>query len=364
VNYQYELGDSYLGSAGSTQAYLPLVYRSYNAYTSIIFAQNASSSTQDITARLYQVGVSTPAVTKVYSVAAGASQEIDLASSDFNAFGNTYGSAVLSGASGNIAVMVGYVRDPGVGATQIINGEYRGIDPSAAGRRLFAPLVFKNHNSWQSGITVQNTESVTTTVTVTYTASPNCPLYPLVVADSQSIGPDSSENFYLPANPNLPDGFFGGAELFSSAANVLAIANNVNYGAPTGYVGSCYETFGPSAATDHAAAPLVFRGYHGYETGINVQNAGSSSTDVTVTITKSPNSNPTGPGSPGPWTLTATGLGPGEAANFYLPAQMSGVSELFGSAVIASTGSVPIVAHVNSPQYSSGISTNYTAINY
>lgn len=365
VNISSKMGDSYLASnPGSTQAYLPLVFRNYSAYTSIIYAQNATGSTQDITIDLYQVGSSTPALSKSYSVPAYASQEIDLAGSAFAAFGDTYGSALLTGASGDIAVMVGYVKDPGLGANGLINGEYRGIPPSLAGTSLFAPLVFKNHSLWQSGIAVQNTESLATTVTITYTASPDSSAYPLVLTDTLALGANASGTFYLPANSSLPDGFYGGAELSSDTTNILAIVNNVKYGAPGGDVGSCYEAFNPAVATDDIAAPLVYRNHADTDTGIQVQNVGDVSTDITIVITKSPSSNPSGSGSPGPWTFSATGVGPRGVATFYFPSLMPSVSGLYGSITITSTGSVPIVAVVNSPRYAAGLSANYTAINY
>jgi len=228
VNISGKMGDSYLASnPGSAEVYLPLVFRNYSSYISIIYPQNATSSAQDITIDLYPVGSSTPAASKTYNVPAYASQEIDLASSDFNAFGNTYGSALLTGASGDIAVMVGYVKDPGLGADKVLNGEYRGIPPSLAGTNLFAPLVFKNHSLWQSGIAVQNIESLATTLTITYTASPDSSAYPLVLTDTLALGANASGTFYLPANSSLPDGFFGGAELSSDTTNILAIVNNV-----------------------------------------------------------------------------------------------------------------------------------------
>jgi len=246
----------------------------------------------------------------------------------------------------------------------MINGEYRGIPPSQAGQTLIAPLVYRNHNGWDTGISVQNLESLATTVTITYTASSLSSAYPLVVTDTQELGPDSSINFYLPANPDLPHGFFGGAVLSSSGADILAISNSVKYGVPTGDVGSCYEAFNPTAATDKIAAPLVYRNHADTETGINLLNAGGTSTDITVTITKSPASNPTGPGSPGPWSFTQTNVGPGEAVTFYLPLLMPDVSGLYGSAEITSTGSVPIVGVISAARYAAGISANYTAINY
>ena len=366
VNLDYKLGDSYLGSeGGESAAYLPLIFRNYHSYDSTIYAQNATASSQVITVALYPVGSSTAAETITSTVPAYTTQDFYLGDASFSSFGDTYGSAVVSGASGDIAVMVEYVKDTGAGASDIINGEYRGIAPSLAGRTLYSPLVFKYHNFWESGVNIQNTGSVTTTVTATYTASPNSPHYPLTVTDTRTIGPNSMDNFWLPGDASLPDGFYGGAVLSSDNADILAIVNNVNYERGEGDVGSCYEAFNPAAATASIAAPLVFRDHADVDTGINVQNVGGASTDISVTITKSPNSNPTGTGSPGPWgPYTATGVAPGEVAVFYLPTLMPDVSGLFGSVVITSTGGVDIAAVINSTRYAAGMSYNYVGINY
>lgn len=372
VNIGSQIGDSYLGSESGVQtAYAPLIYRNHSSYTSIIFAQNAHSTAQTITVNLYKVGESTPAATKDYTgVAAYATQEINLGSSDFAAFGDTYGSATISGVDGDIAVVVAANKQPSMEVVQILHTEYRGLSSSVAGKSFFAPLVFKNHSGWQTGIMVQNTESAATTVAITYTASPDSSAYPLVRTGSINIGANASGVFYLPdaaqdglSGNALPDGFFGGAELSSAASNILAIVNNVKYTASY-YVGSSYEAFNPSSATDSIAAPLIFRNHAQYETGIQVQNVGSGSTDITVTITKSPSSSPVG--GDGPWTLEATGVGSGEVATFYLPGttELQGISGLYGGAVIASTNSVPIVAVVNSTRYAAGLSTNYVGINY
>ena len=369
VNIASQVGDSYLGSeAGNQQVYAPLIYRNYSSYTSIIYAQNATLSSQDITVALYRVGESTPAVSKTYSgVPRYATQEINLGSSDFSGFGSTYGSAIISGGSGDIAVVVVSNRQPGSNLAELVHLEYRGISASFAGKHFFAPLVFKNHNGWDSGVNLQNTESLTTTVTITYTASSLSSAYPLVKTGSMQLGPNAGGVFYLPRpdmnglGENLPDGFFGGVELSSDTADILAIVNGVNYRGSSA-VGSSYEALNPAVATDSIAGPLIFRGWADTETGINIQNAGNASTDVTLTISKAQGA-PT-EGGDGPWTFEITDIGPGEAATFYLPTLMPSISKLYGSATIASTDNVPIAAVINSPAYARGLSANYVGINY
>lgn len=369
VNRGSEIGDSYLGSeAGSQQVYAPLIFRNYSSYTSIIFAQNATPSSQDITIALYPVGESTPAVSKTYSGVPGyATQEINLASGDFSGFGNTYGSAIISGGSGDVAVVVVSNRQPGTDLSQLVHLEYRGISAAFAGKHFFAPLVFKNHNAWDSGVNLQNIEAVTTTVTITYTASSLSSAYPLVKTGNMQLGPNAGGVFYLPRSDmnglgeDLPDGFFGGVELSSDTADILAIVNAVNY-AGSSAVGSSYEALSPAAATSSIAGPLIFRGWADTETGINLQNVGDATTDVRLTITKAEGA-PT-EGGDGPWTFEITDVGPGQAATFYLPALMPTISKLYGAATITSTGDVAIGAVINSPAYARGISANYVGINY
>jgi hypothetical protein len=134
--------------------------------------QNTNDSTEDISIELMAAGSSSATVTKtLYDVQENSSQMIDLSGSDYAAFEGMYGSASVSAESGgSVAVIALYVRNTGTTASEI-NGQYRAMPVADAGREWYAPIVYKNHNGWVTGINVVNTEAVSTTVRAVYTAS-------------------------------------------------------------------------------------------------------------------------------------------------------------------------------------------------
>ncbi|MGM0687471.1 MAG: hypothetical protein ACQET3_10910 [Promethearchaeati archaeon] len=360
-------GDSYIGMEGDSSMYAPLIYRHYRDYNSILYMQNATEEAQDIEVSLYRVGESSPAVTETYRVPAYASEEVTLADSAFDAFGSGFGSAVISGSEGAVACTVLTEMSDGTTETTL-NTQYRGFSDAMIGRDFDTPLIFKGHNLWNTGIMVQNTEDVTTTVSVTYAASVDNPHYPLTRTGTIEIAPNSSEVLYLPdesldglVDDPLPDGFWGTAELSSSDSDIAVIVNNVKY--DENYVGSSYEGYLSTAATSKVAAPLVYRAHADTNTGISVQNTGTEPTDISLTITANQEASPS---EPGPWSFTKEDVAPGEGATFYLPwpEYLGDVEGLYGSAKLTATNDVPIIAHINSPRYAAGISANYRAFNY
>ncbi|MHB0858938.1 MAG: hypothetical protein ACYC5M_15400 [Anaerolineae bacterium] len=357
------MGDSYLGAdeaALSADVRAPLVFRNRNGFSSTLYIQNAHSSQQSITVELYPAGSSTPAASRSYDVPASASVEVDLRDAAFAAFEGRYGGAKITGAAGNVAAVAMYVRSTAGGAIEGTNGQFRAMAATKAGREWYAPLVYKNHSGWATGITIQNTEAVTTVVSVEYVASAQSSYAGTVVTDTLVLGPNATDSFYLPSNASLPASrFYGAATVTSSAADVLVIVNSTNYLRGDGAVASSYEALSPADAGAQIAMPLVFRMHADTDSGINVQNVGSAATDVTLVVTKSPSSNPLG--GLGPWTFTVTDVGPGEGATFYLPGLMAGVTKMYGSASISTTGE-PVVVVVTSASYARGISSNYIGI--
>ena len=359
------IGDSYLGiESPSDNVVAPLVYRNYHGYTTTLYVQNTSDGSEDITIRLFPAGSSAATVTKTLTaVQSNASQLVDFSSADYAAFEGKYGSASVStGSGGSVAVIALYVRNTGTTASKI-NGQYRALSVASAGRDWYAPIVYKNHNGWVTGINVVNTEAVATTVTATYTASSLSVHAGTVVSEQISLAPNAMGVFYTPSTEELPDSrFFGAAHIHSSAADVQVIINNTNYQRSEGSVASAYEGIDISSATDTVAAPLIYRAHADSDTGFNVQNVGGSTTNVTLTVTKSPDSTPTG-GS-GPWTYTVNNVPSGGAATFYLPALMPEVTHLYGSAVIESSNGQPLIVVITSSSYPRGFAGNYVGIDY
>jgi hypothetical protein len=299
------IGDSYLGiESPSDNVVAPLVYRNYHGYTTTLYVQNTSDGSEDITIELMAAGSSSATVTKtLYSVQENSSQMIDLSGSDYAAFEGMYGSASVSTDSGDsVAVIALYVRNTGTTASEI-NGQYRAMPVADAGREWYAPIVYKNHNGWVTGINVVNTEAVSTTVRAVYTASAQSAYAGTVVTETITLAANAMGVFYTPSTAALPaSGFYGAAYIYSDSSDVQVIINNTNYQRGEGSVASAYEAIDVSGATDTVAAPLIYRAHADSDTGFNVQNVGDSATNITLTVTKSPACTPSG--GDGPWTFT------------------------------------------------------------
>jgi hypothetical protein len=360
------IGDSYLGiEAPSDNVVAPLVYRNYHGYTTTLYVQNPNDSSVSPTISLMQAGSSTATVTKTLSaIPAYASAMVDLSGSDYAAFEGKYGSAFVDGNGDSVAVIALYVRNTGTTASKI-NGQYRALSVEGAGREWYAPIVYKNHNGWVTGINVVNTEAVSTTVRAVYTASAQSAYAGTVVTDTITLGPNAMGVFYTPSTAALPaSAFYGAAYIYSDSSDVQVIINNTNYQRSEGSVAAAYEGIDRSVATDEVAAPLIYRSHANSDTGFNVMNVGDAATNITLTVTKSPASNPTGTGAPGPWTFTVNNVPAGGAATFYLPSLMPTVSSLYGSAVISSSNGEELIAVVTSSSYPRGFSGNYVGIGY
>lgn len=358
VNRDLRAGDSYMGTADadlSQLVYAPLVFRNRNGYSSTIYLQNAHTVAQVITVSLFPNGASTPAVTKTYTVEANASAIADLSSADYSAFGESvFGAATVEGALGPVAAVVTYFRDKGTGPAAMVSGQYRGMASDNADTELYAPMIYKRHNSWDSGISVVNTTDASSQVTVTLTASEQSAWAGTTVELTQVIDGREGGNFYLPDYAEIPSpGFYGSAKI-TSEQPVLVIVNSVNYDTVQGAVGSCYGAVTATEATSTIAGPLVFRAHADTDTGINIQNIGTGATTATMVFHRS--------GSTEEWSFSID-VPAGGAGTFYLPALMPTTTGVYGSATVSATNDSPILAVFTAPSYARGLSANYVGIN-
>lgn len=359
VNRDIKVGDSYLGTRDvdlGTKLYAPLIYRNHVGYNTTLYIQNAHSATQSVAVSLTpNGGAPLPAV--LYEVPAYASVEVQLSSSAFDSFGSTgYGSATIEGADGPVAVVVSYYRDNAAGTADNIVGQYRGLAIESADTEMYAPLVFKDHSYWNTGISVVNVTSSPATVTVLLSASEQSSHAGTTVTLTQELGPNGAANFYLPAYPQIPSpGFYGGAKI-TSTQDILVIANNAKYPPGADSVGSCYAPVTVTEATDAVAGPLVYRNWGDADTGINVQNVGTVTTDIHVKFTLS--------NLPGELReFDVFDIPAGGAATFYLPALLPADPAVYGSATVTSSNGSPLAVVFNAPAYARGLSANYVGIN-
>jgi len=210
-----------------------------------------------------------------------------------------------------------------------------------------APLLFKNYNGWISGAQVVNTSS--TAVTVGATIHPRDGLVSYTLA-SRTLAPNESYTYYLPAIPELPDDFVGSG-VFTASGPIALVVQVLNADRGTGMA---YSGF--SGGTSNISIPVVFKGFNGWDTGVQVQNLGG--TDAVVNVTYRLPS--------GAATLSAALVPAGTSETFYQPANQDLPQGLVGSAIVTSSGGQPIVAIVNEVNYlrNGDASMTYEGINY
>lgn len=342
--------------SGSTQLSLPLIMCNNNGYNTWFSVQNAGTSEAPVFVS-YISGASVVASENVPSVLPGAAVVFDQGPS----------STGVRCESGLPATFVGSAivtsTQPIVASVMQLNTTnfktllgYNGFTGGSSSIAL--PLVMSNNSGFFTGIQVQNAGTTSTTVYVQYG--------PDTTPGDGFTGPSGPEIFTLAPgasktiinNGNAPGngssfnwtGRYVGSAIITNTQNqpLVAIVNQLRTtGTP---VGTAYEGFDPSTATQNASAPLIMANNSGYFTGIQVQNVGS--TPVSVTITYGPDT-ATGDGafSAAPENFS---LGPGQSRTILQsgtsPANGSvnnwaSAGTYIGSAQISASG--PIVAIVN-----------------
>lgn len=155
------------------------------------------------------------------------------------------------------------------------------------------PLVQENHYGYTSGVQLQNTGTVPTTVTVNYIPS----LAGTACSETQTIQPAASATFALnafAANDTAPttntcangSTFVGSAVVSGNTGSVglVGIVNQHNFAAKKG---AAYGTINPDNATDTVVLPLIMDRNYGFFTGFNIVNVGTAATTVDCTFSNS-----------------------------------------------------------------------------
>lgn len=196
---------------------------------------------------------------------------------------------------------------------------------------LSFPLVYRNHTSglWNTEITIQNASSSAQTVNLyLYTAGETSH----DATDAVTIQVNGYHTFDISDGAYAAFGPFGSA-VVEGSAELAGVAHNIrNPG--TGSVNvieTYYRAFSGGQVGVDAIAPLVYKRYNLWTTGVNVLNLGSLATTVTITYT---NSNPAISG--GPW-IDSMVLGANAMDTFYTPSNGDLPDGFFGSATLSSS---------------------------
>src|SRR5207253_2572308 len=138
----------------------------------------------------------------------------------------------------------------------------------SGGATLYAPLVIKDLNGWDTIVHVQNVDGAPAQVEIAYYSSTGGAR---TWADTATIPPLGSRAFSQFQHPQLPSGFVGSAVIrATNGSQLVAVVNEVKTeGAAVSYVPA------PMGAPT-TLAPFVLRNYQGWSTGLQVQNTGSA----------------------------------------------------------------------------------------
>ncbi len=313
---------SYSGfTGGSSQAFLPLLFKGNFGYNTFFNVQNVDSSKTATVSVAYSDGTSAGPV----NIGPGQSFTFDQAK-------ETHSQAVFAGTvtstGGSPANIVATVLEVGPN-NQPMNFAYNGFT-STSNKTPVMPLVQANNFGFTSGIQIQNTSGSATSVTVTYSPSTSG----TACTQTKSIPGNSSETFALTAwasndansDNNCTNGqtFVGSARVTTNSGNagLNAIVNQHNFSTNKG---ASYGAFDPSAGSKTVVMPLIMDRNFGYFTGFNIQNVGSSATSVNCTFSGT-----------GVTAATSSPLQPGQA---FTAVQLNQISNGYvGSATCTATG--------------------------
>lgn len=273
---------SYIGAtSGAGTVYLPNITKNYAGYNTVLYIQNVGTSNlTDVSVKFTPFGAGS-AVTKTYSLNAGASVEID-PTTVAELTDNTQYSAVVSSATtgASLAAVVNQVAP--VEGTE---AAYSGF--TSGSTTLYAPNVVRHYASFNSPVVAQNVGTAATNLTIDYYYGQSFggSLFG-TLAKSYTTKPDGSAITLQPgesypershSRSDLQDGQYS-MVIRSSAAPIVSIVNQVDQNDNT--KAASYDGF--AAGSKKINLPNIVRNYATYQSPIVVQNIGTQSTTVTV----------------------------------------------------------------------------------
>lgn len=220
-------------------------------------------------------------------------------------------------------------------SNKVYQGTYSGFGSDQASDKFYIPTVMKAFYGYTTQISVQNAGSANVNVTIAYKGG---------YSDSViGLKPGQVHRFDNGSTPSMPNAYIGSGIVTATGGQVVAMVNQNNVAA---LQQQTYEGFSAAGAGKTLYAPVLMRGFYGFNTSLQVQNIGTGSSAVTVYFSNGTNQSHTIPGGDG-YLFT-------QANNTSLPASW------IGSARIVSA-SEDVVAVVNQQNTSTGKAASYNA---
>jgi hypothetical protein len=308
---RFALMDAGLVPTSSYAAYVPRAR--VGTQNGAIAVRNVGAADAIVTLRFVRADGSL-AASPTYAVAAGASALVYLPAVPDLAVGD-YAVAV---ASTQPVTATFSSADAGSNATT----GYSALGINGTGLVLRFPQAMKAYHGFRSELVLQNTATTPASVTVAYASSAGA-----VASETRTIPGGASVTLDQAQNTQLPAGFVGSATVTSDKP--LAGVVNV-YGAGETQVSTAP---GAAAGARQAYLPALYKGYHGFDSSLMVQNADASATTVEVTYSNG--------------QVRAVTIPAGGAELFYQPNETGLPAGWQGAATVRSTDGKRILAVAN-----------------
>ena len=257
--------------------FLPDIRADHNNWDSVMYIRNDSTETANVTINLYDTGgnlVETNGYPANYSIAPNA-QLFHMPT--LAGLSGWQGSAVVD-ASEDVSVIV----ESQYGTEQSVTN-YNGITMAGpydtgwgnVGTTIYVPAVKRSLYGRTGQLYIFNTGSSSATVTPSFRQKDNGSSY----SCSSITIPAQGRHIYHPSNCGLPSNQFYGAKLTSTQPLAVVLVEQDDSGNPRAATSNGFST-----GNSPVYVPLVKSGWYGNNTGLVVQNVGSSSTTANVTF--------------------------------------------------------------------------------
>ncbi len=147
------------------------------------------------------------------------------------------------------------------------------IGSTSGSTTQYVPMLFKDAfgGGYNAALYIQNISSESASLTMEFIDSNGTVVY----TKNDSLDPNASKGYWLPAEAGLPNGFAGGVKV-TSTQNILAVGRpHIN--------GQVMTYNGMSAGATTAWLPMFFKnGFGNYNTAIYVQNVTNNSTSLLI----------------------------------------------------------------------------------
>ena len=313
-------------SEGATSVMLPLIMRNNGGYYTWFNVQNAGSAAASVTVEYVPGSSGSAHTSSPVSIPPGASHTFS--QRDMADLGSKFvGSAVVTSAGQPVVATVIQV-----GETFKNMLGYNGF--TSGSNSVSLPLIMADNSGFYTGFQVQNVGTSSALVTIDYGTNMAGSLAP--TDDTVTLGANESATF-IQAGGKWTSKFVGSATI-TCAEPVVAIVNQVKQvGVP---LGTAYNGFDPSLATDKVSAPLIMANNSGYYTGVQVMNVGSSPASITLGY------GPNVAGSFAPAVEVAT-IAPGDSYNSIQAGGAWGTNKYVGSITVTGGSGDQLVMIVN-----------------